>query len=354
MSSTPSSPLKVGINGFGRIGRLVCRAASEKAFLEHIHIVAVNDPFLSVDQMIYLLQHDSVHGAFKGEISKEDDETILLNGKAMKVYAADSPVNIPWASAGAEYIVESTGVFCKRDEAKLHLVASGAKKVIISAPSPDVPMFVIGVNHEDYKSEMTVVSNASCTTNCLAPLAKILDDAFGIEEGLMTTVHAVTPTQKVHDGPSGKDWRGGRASMNNIIPSSTGAAKAVGHVLPNLEGKLTGIALRVPVMDVSLVDLTVRLKAAATYEAVLSAVEIASKGDLKGIVGYTSEAMVSSDFVHDPRSCILDASAGLALNNRFMKLMAWYDNEWGYSNRLLEMLLHMAHVDEMHASAPVS
>lgn len=343
----------LGVNGFGRIGRLTCRSAVEsKAFAETINIVAINDPFLSLDQMIYLFKHDSVHGPFAGTVEKQDEDTMLINGKPVKVFAVSDPENIPWGQVGVETVVESTGVFTKHDQAMLH-VKAGAKKVIVSAPSPDAPMFVIGVNHTEYKPHMMVVSNASCTTNCLAPLAKIIHDSFGIEEALMTTVHAVTSTQVTHDGPSAKDWRGGRAASNNIIPSSTGAAKAVGKVLPDLEGKLTGMALRVPVLDVSVVDLTVKLQRAATYTAIKQCVELASKGEFQGIVGYTEDPVVSSDFIHDPRSCILDANAGIALNDRFVKLIAWYDNEWGYCQRLLDLMMHMAQVDAQHAAAPL-
>lgn len=348
----PDTMLKVGVNGFGRIGRLVCRA-SFASYAGKIDIVAVNDPYLSVDQMIYLFKYDSVHGTFEGSIEKQDEDTMIIDGKPIKVFSKDEPANIPWGQVGVEYVVESTGCFTKLDHALMH-TKGGASKVIISAPSTDAPMFVIGVNHKDYKQDMKVVSNASCTTNCLAPLAKIINDNFGIEEGLMTTVHAVTATQVTQDGPSAKDWRGGRAAGNNIIPSSTGAAKAVGHVIPSLNGKLTGIALRVPVMDVSVVDLTVKLRQAATYDAIKECVKLASMGEMKGIMGYTEDPVVSSDFIHDSRSCILDAGAGVALNDRFVKLIAWYDNEWGYSCRLLDLMLHMADVDALHNSAPVS
>jgi glyceraldehyde 3-phosphate dehydrogenase len=332
--------VKVGINGFGRIGRLVFRAAVNNP---NVEIKAINDPFVDVDYMVYMLKYDTVHGRFKGTASSKDGK-LVVNGKEIAVFACMNANEIPWGKSGAEYVVESTGVFTTIDKASAHF-EGGAKKVIISAPSNDAPMFVMGVNQNKYTKEMKVVSNASCTTNCLAPLAKVIHDNFGIVEGLMTTVHSATNTQKTVDAPSKKDWRGGRSIINNIIPSSTGAAKAVGKVIPELNGKLTGMSLRVPTSDVSVVDLTVRLEKKATYEEIKAAVKKASEGELKGIMEYTEEELVSTDFIGDPHTSIFDAKAGIALNDNFVKLVAWYDNEWGYSNKVLDLILHMAEVD---------
>ncbi len=330
--------IKIGINGFGRIGRLVFRAAIMQP--EVFDVVAINDPFMdSAEYMAYMTKYDTVHGVFQAEIKANGDD-LTVNGDNVKVYKEMDPTQIPWGVAGAEYVVESTGVFTTIEKASAH-IKGGAKKVVISAPSADAPMFVCGVNLETYTNDMNVVSNASCTTNCLAPLAKVINDEFGIEDGLMTTVHATTGTQKTVDSASKKDWRGGRAAQNNIIPSSTGAAKAVGKVIPSLNGKLTGMAFRVPTLDVSVVDLTVNLKKAATYEEICAAVKKASEGSFKGIIGYTDEAVVSSDFITDARTSIFDAEAGIALTDKFVKLVAWYDNEWGYSSKLLDLVKHM-------------
>ncbi|KAK6177590.1 hypothetical protein SNE40_015661 [Patella caerulea] len=331
--------LKIGINGFGRIGRLVMRAAIDN----NVEVVAVNDPFIELDYMVYMFQYDSTHGRFKGEVKAQDGK-LVINGKSIAVHMLRDPSEIPWGASGADYVVESTGVFTTTDKANAHF-KGGAKKVVISAPSADAPMFVMGVNEEKYEKSMTVVSNASCTTNCLAPLVKVINDNFGIEEGLMTTCHAFTATQKIVDGPSNKDWRGGRGAAQNIIPSSTGAAKAVGKVIPELNGKLTGMAFRVPVPDVSVVDLTVRLKKPANYDSIKATVKAASEGKMKGILGYTEDQVVSQDFCGDPRSSIFDAKAGIALNDTFVKLVTWYDNEYGYSNRVIELLQHMYKVD---------
>ncbi len=332
--------VKVGINGFGRIGRLVFRAAMETG---KVDIVGINDPFIDVDYMVYMLRYDTVHGQFKGDIEAKDGK-LVVNGKEICVYAAMNPSEIGWKECGAEYVVESTGVFTTTEKASAHL-AAGAKKVVISAPSADAPMFVMGVNNEKYTKDMTVISNASCTTNCLAPLAKVVNDNFGIIEGLMTTVHATTATQKTVDGPSKKDWRGGRGAAFNIIPSSTGAAKAVGKVIPELNGKLTGMAFRVPTADVSVVDLTCRLEKAASYDDIKAAIKKAADGELKGILGYTEDKVVSSDFIHDSRTSIFDADAGISLNDNFVKLVAWYDNEWGYSNKVVDLIAYAASVD---------
>jgi len=332
--------VKIGINGFGRIGRLVFRAAIDNPEVE---IRGINDPFIDLEYMTYMLRYDSVHGQFPGTIGIEDG-MLVVNGKKIKVYGIMNPEEIPWSECGAEYIVESTGVFTETAKASAHF-KGGAKKVVISAPSKDAPMVVMGVNHDKYTKDMNVVSNASCTTNCLAPLAKVIHENFGIVEGLMTTVHAITATQKTVDGPSKKDWRGGRAAAHNIIPSSTGAAKAVGKVIPELNGKLTGMAFRVPTLDVSVVDLTCRLEKPATYEEIKAAVKKASENELKGIHGYTEDEVVSSDFIHDSRTSIFDAKAGISLNDHFVKLVAWYDNEWGYSNKVVDLILHMAKVD---------
>jgi len=333
--------VKIGINGFGRIGRLVFRAAINNPEVE---IRGINDPFLDVPYMAYMLKYDSVHGQFKGTI-ETGENYLVVNGKKVLVYAAKDPAEIGWKECGAEYIVESTGVFLTKEKAEAHITA-GAKKVIMSAPSKDdTPMFVMGVNHDNYTKDMVFVSNASCTTNCLAPLAKVIHDKFGIVEGLMTTVHSTTATQKTVDGPSAKDWRGGRAAAVNIIPSSTGAAKAVGKVIPSLNGRLTGMSMRIPTIDVSVVDLTVRLDKPATYEEIKAAVKEASENELKGILGYTEDEVVSTDFIGDSRTSIFDAKAGISLNSNFVKLIAWYDNEWGYSNKVVELIMHMAKVD---------
>lgn len=332
--------VKIGINGFGRIGRLVFRAAIDNPAVE---VKGINDPFIDLDYMTYMLRYDTVHGQFQGTITTEDD-MLVVNGKKIKVYGIMNPEEIPWSECGADYIVESTGVFRTIDKASAHF-KGGAKKVVISAPSSDAPMFVMGVNHEKYTKDMKVVSNASCTTNCLAPLAKVIHDNFGIIEGLMTTVHAITATQKTVDSPSKKDWRGGRAAAHNIIPSSTGAAKAVGKVIPELNGKLTGMSFRVPTVNVSVVDLTCRLEKAATYDEIKAAIKKASENELKGILGYTEDAVVSSDFIHDSRTSIFDAKAGIALNDNFVKLVAWYDNEWGYSSKVIDLIMHMSKVD---------
>ena len=332
--------IKVGINGFGRIGRLVFRAGLSNPEIE---FVGVNDPFMSPDYCAYMLRYDSIHGRYDGEVSYTDD-AIIVNGKTVKFYAEKDPANIPWAACGAEYVVESTGVFTTMEKAQAHLQA-GAKKVIISAPSKDAPMFVMGVNENTYTKDMNIVSNASCTTNCLAPLAKVINDEFGIVDGLMTTVHSTTGTQKTVDGPSKKDWRGGRAASGNIIPSSTGAAKAVGKVIPELNGKLTGMSFRVPTLDVSVVDLTVNLAKSATYAEICAAIKKASETNLKGILGYTNEDVVSSDFIGDAHTSIFDEKAGIALTDKFVKLVSWYDNEWGYSNKVLMLIQHMASVD---------
>ena len=333
--------IKVGINGFGRIGRLVFRAACAQP--DKFEVVGINDPFIDLDYMVYMTKYDSIHGKFDGEVGVVDGK-FTVNGRAIEVYAAMSPAEIPWSQCGAEYVVESTGVFTKTEKASGHLQA-GAKKVVISAPSADAPMFVMGVNNDKYTKDMNVVSNASCTTNCLAPLAKVLHDKFGITDGLMTTVHSTTATQKTVDGPSKKDWRGGRAASGNIIPSSTGAAKAVGKVIPELNGKLTGMSFRVPTLDVSVVDLTVNLAKPTTYEEICKAMKDASENELKGTLGYTEDAVVSSDFIGDPRTSIFDAKAGIALTDTFVKLVSWYDNEWGYSNKVLDLIAHMYSVD---------
>jgi len=333
--------IKIGINGFGRIGRLVFRAAVDNPEVE---VRGINDPFIDLDYMVYMLKYDTVHGHFKGEVHTEDGK-LVVNGKKISVYASMNPDEIPWSECGAEYIVESTGVFLTTEKASAHF-KGGAKKVVITAPAKDdTPMFVMGVNNDKYTKDMKVVSNASCTTNCLAPLAKVIHDNFGIVEGLMTTVHSITATQKTVDGPSKKDWRGGRAAAHNIIPSSTGAAKAVGKVIPELKGKLTGMSFRVPTIDVSVVDLTCRLEKPATYDEIKEAIKKASEGELKGILGYTEDDVVSSDFIGDPRTSIFDAKAGISLNDHFVKLVSWYDNEWGYSNKVLDLIMHMAKVD---------
>ncbi|CAN1750004.1 Glyceraldehyde-3-phosphate dehydrogenase GAPCP2, chloroplastic [Linum perenne] len=342
LRSRTAGKIKVGINGFGRIGRLVLRIATSR---DDIDVVAVNDPFIDAKYMAYMLKYDSTHGNFNGTITVLDESTLEINGKQIKISSKREPADIPWGDFGAEYVVESSGVFTTIDKAADHK-KGGATKVVISAPSADAPMFVVGVNEQTYQSNMDVVSNASCTTNCLAPLAKVVHEEFGILEGLMTTVHATTATQKTVDGPSMKDWRGGRGASQNIIPSSTGAAKAVGKVLPELNGKLTGMAFRVPTPNVSVVDLTCRLEKSASYDDVKAAIKYepwyASEGPLKGILGYTDEDVVSNDFVGDSRSSIFDAKAGIGLSSSFMKLVSWYDNEWGYSNRVLDLIGHMA------------
>jgi len=342
-----SNKIKVGVNGFGRIGRLVVRAAIERHG-ESIELVHINDPFLDTKYAAYQFQYDTAHGPWKGTVDSDKDN-LIINGHKIRFSGEKNPDQIPWKQSGAEYICESTGVFTDKTKAELHL-KGGAKKVVISAPakSPDVPTYVLGVNHEDYNSDNTVISNASCTTNCLAPLAKIINDNYGIEEGLMTTVHAMTATQLTVDGPSkgGKDWRGGRAAGYNIIPSSTGAAKAVGLCIPQLKGKLTGMAFRVPTVDVSVVDLTVRIKKGAKFEDIKATIKKECEGRLKGIYAYTEDEVVSSDFLHNAHSGIFDAGASIALNDNFLKLVSWYDNEWGYSNRLVELLDHVGRVDK--------
>ena len=327
--------MKVAINGFGRIGRLVFRAGMER---DDIEIVAIND-MLDPDYMAYLLKYDTMHGRYTGKV-EHTETSMIVNGHEIKVYKEKDPANLPWKELGVDYVVESTGLFTTTEKASAHLKA-GAKKVVISAPSADAPMFVMGVNETSYDPSMTVVSNASCTTNCLAPLAKIINDEFGIETGLMTTVHSTTNTQRTVDGVSLKDWRGGRAASANIIPSSTGAAKAVGKVIPQLSGKLTGMSMRVPTLDVSVVDLTVNLKRPTTYKEICEAVRRASEGPMKGIMGYTEDAVVSSDFLGDSCSSIFDADAGIMLTDTFVKLISWYDNEWGYSNRLLDLISYI-------------
>ncbi|XP_075868695.1 glyceraldehyde-3-phosphate dehydrogenase 2 [Nelusetta ayraudi] len=330
------SDLSVGINGFGRIGRLVLRACLEKG----IKVVAINDPFIELSYMVYMFKYDSTHGRYKGDVSMKDDK-LIVDGNAINVYQCMKPAEIPWGSAGAKYVVESTGVFLSLEKANLHL-QGGAQRVVVSAPSPDAPMFVMGVNEDKYDpSSMTIVSNASCTTNCLAPLAKVIHDNFGIEEALMTTVHAYTATQKTVDGPSAKAWRDGRCAHQNIIPASTGAAKAVGKVIPELNGKLTGMAFRVPVADVSVVDLTCRLSKPASYAEIKKAVKKAAEGPMKGFLGYTEDQVVSSDFIGDTHSSIFDAGAGISLNDNFVKLISWYDNEYGYSHRVADLLNYM-------------
>ena len=335
--------IKIGINGFGRIGRLVFRAAITNPDL--YDVVGINDPFIDPDYMVYMVKYDSIHGRFEGEVSSKDNK-LVVNGKEIAVYAEKDPAMIPWKDCGAVYVVESTGVFTDSVKAAAHITA-GAKKVVISAPAKDkeTPTFVCGVNLDKYTKDMTIVSNASCTTNCLAPLAKVINDKFGIAEGLMTTVHSTTATQKTVDGPSKKDWRGGRAAAGNIIPSSTGAAKAVALAIPELKGKLTGMSFRVPTLDVSVVDLTVSLEKKTTYDEICAAIKEASETTMKGILGYTEDAVVSSDFISDPRTSIFDAKAGIMLNDHFVKLVSWYDNEWGYSNKVLELIQHMAKVD---------
>ena len=330
--------IKVGINGFGRIGRLVFRAAMTR---DDIEIVGIND-LIDVDYMVYMLKYDTMHGRFNGTVETKDGK-LIVNGQAIRVTAEKDPANLKWDEVGAEYVLESTGLFLTKEKAEAHIKA-GAKRVVMSAPSKDdTPMFVMGVNNKEYKGQ-TIVSNASCTTNCLAPITKVMNDKFGVIEGLMTTVHATTATQKTVDGPSMKDWRGGRAAAGNIIPSSTGAAKAVGKVIPELNGKLTGMSFRVPTLDVSVVDVVFRLAKDASYDEIKAAMKEASEGEMKGILGYTEEEVVSSDFLGDARTSIFDAKAGIALNKNFVKLVSWYDNEWGYSNKCLDLIAHMATV----------
>ena len=331
--------MKIGINGFGRIGRLAFRAAMQR---KDIEVVGIND-LVEPDYMAYMLKYDSTHGIFDGTVDVKDGN-LIVNGKTIRVTAEKDPANLKWNEIGAEYIIESTGLFLTQETAQKHIDA-GAKKVVMSAPAKDdTPTFVMGVNHKSLTADQNIVSNASCTTNCLAPITKVLIDNFGIVEGLMTTIHATTATQKTVDGPSAKDWRGGRGASQNIIPSSTGAAKAVGLVLPSIKGKLTGMAFRVPVADVSVVDLTVRLEKPATYEQIKKAMKDASEGELKGILGYTEDAVVSQDFIGDARTSIFDADAGIALNDNFVKIVSWYDNEWGYSNKIIDLLQHMSTV----------
>ncbi len=329
--------VKIGINGFGRIGKLTFQAALGK---EEVEIVAINDPFITADYMAYMLKYDTIHGRFEGDVRGEEGK-LIINGKEIKVYNEMDPKNIPWGEDGVDYVLECSGVFTTLEKAQAHIDA-GAKKVIISAPSKDAPMFVMGVNNEEYDPSMNIISNASCTTNCLAPLAKVINDNFGIKDGLMTTVHSITATQKTVDGSSKKDWRGGRAASYNIIPSSTGAAKAVGKVIPSLNGKLTGMAFRVPTTDVSVVDLTCNLEKPATYEEICAAVKKATENEMKGIMEYVDEPLVSSDFIHDEHTSIFDAKAGIALTDTFVKLVAWYDNEWGYSNKLVDLAIYVS------------
>lgn len=332
--------VKIGVNGFGRIGRLVTRVTLGR---DDVEVVAINDPFIDVEYMRYMLQYDTIHGPLNADI-KVVDGGLEINGNFIKVTNCKEPSEIPWRDSGAEYVIESSGVFTTMEKAAAHF-NGGAKKVIISAPSADAPMFVMGVNNDKYTKDINIVSNASCTTNCLAPLAKVVNDNFGIVEGLMTTVHSTTATQKTVDGPSKKDWRGGRAATYNIIPSSTGAAKAVGKVIPELQGKLTGMSFRVPTLDVSVVDLTCRLAKPATYDDIVLAIKHACDNGMKGIMSWTEDAVVSSDFISDPHTSIFDVKAGISLNDNFVKLVAWYDNEWGYSNKTVDLVVHMAKVD---------
>merc|ERR1711964_34849 len=336
--------VNVGINGFGRIGRIVFRNSLSHADTD---VVAVNDPFIDLDYMVYMLKYDSTHGRFDGEVSARDDK-LIVNGRAIHVYAEKDPSNIPWSESGALYVIDSTGVFKSIEKASAHL-KGGARKVVVSAPSEDAPMYVCGVNMDSYKPSDNIVSNASCTTNCLAPLAKVVHDKFGIIEGLMSTVHATTATQKTVDGPSAKDWRGGRAAGANIIPSSTGAAKAVGKVIPDLNGKLTGMAFRVPTVNVSVVDLTARIKKPASYDAIKKAMKEAAEGPMKGILAYTEDEVVSSDFIGNDASSTFDSKAGISLNDNFVKLVSWYDNEFGYSRRVVDLLVYVAGKDQAGA-----
>ncbi len=328
--------IKIGINGFGRIGRLALRVATQR---ENVQVVGIND-LLDVDYLAYMLKYDSVHGRFDGEVDVKDGK-LIVNGKEIRITAERNPEDLKWDEVGAEYVIEATGIFKTKETAGKHIKA-GAKKVIISAPSSDAPMFVMGVNHKELKADEAVFSNASCTTNCLAPIAKVLHDNFEITDGLMTTIHAATATQNTVDAPSAKDWRGGRSAIHNIIPSSTGAAKAVGKVIPSLNGKLTGMSFRVPTMDVSVVDLTVNIKKSATYEEVCKVMKEASEGELKGILGYTEELVVSQDFVGETRTSVFDANAGIALTGNFIKVVSWYDNEYGYSTKIVDLLEYSA------------
>ena len=337
--------VKIGINGFGRIGRLVLRASLNNP---QAQVVGINDPFVDAEYMEYMLKYDTVHGRFKGTVEAKDGK-LVVNGQPINIVAEQDPTKIPWGTWGATYVVESTGVFTDMEKAQAHITA-GAKKVVISAPSKDAPMFVMGVNHNSYRPEMNIVSNASCTTNCLAPIAKVLHDNWGISEALMTTVHAVTATQKTVDGPSKKDWRGGRGAGFNIIPSSTGAAKAVGKVIPDLNGKLTGMAFRVPTADVSVVDLTARLAKPAKYDEIKAAMKKASETTMKGVLGYTEDEVVSSDFIGESNTSVFDAKAGIALNDNFVKVVSWYDNEWGYSCKVVDLIMYMAKSDAAYAS----
>jgi len=331
------STIKVGINGFGRIGRLVFRAACER---DDVEVVGIND-LVDVDYLAYMLKYDSTHGQFNGDVEVKDGK-LIVNGKNVRVTAERDPANLKWDEIGADYIAEATGIFLTKETAEAHLKA-GAKKVVLTGPSKDdTPMFVMGVNNNEYTADVNIVSNASCTTNCLAPIAKVLNDNWGIEEGLMTTVHATTATQKTVDGPSAKDWRGGRGAGQNIIPSSTGAAKAVGKVIPALNGKVTGMAFRVPTPDVSVVDFTVRLKKGASYEEIKSAMKAASEGAMAGVLGYTEDAVVSNDFIGDARTSIFDAGAGIQMSEKFVKVVSWYDNEWGYSTKVVDLMEYMA------------
>ena len=332
--------IKIGINGFGRIGNLAFQAALEK---EDVEVIAINDPFIAADYMAYMVKYDSIHGRFKGDV-KGEGNTLTVNGKDVKVYNEMDPHNVPWGQDGVDYVLECSGAFTTMEKAQAHLDA-GAKKVVISAPSKDAPMFVMGVNQETYDPSMNIVSNASCTTNCLAPLAKVINDKYGIVDGLMTTVHSTTATQKTVDGASKKDWRGGRAASGNIIPSSTGAAKAVGKVIPSLDGKLTGMAFRVPTLDVSVVDLTCNLATPTTYEDICNTMKEAAEGSMKGIIEYVDEDVVSSDFISDEHTSIFDAKAGIQLTDTFVKLVAWYDNEWGYAHKLVDLACYMAEKD---------
>lgn len=328
--------VRIGINGFGRIGRLVMRVCSKR---NDVEVVGVNDPFLDIDYAKYMLEHDSIHGKFDGKVSVKDN-MLVVNGKKTEFFAEKEPDKLAWKRLNVDVVIEATGKFTSLEGASLHLKA-GAKKVIVSAPGKNMPMFVMGVNENEYKSDMNVISNASCTTNCLAPLAKVINDAFGIEEGLMTTVHSTTATQLTVDGASKKDWRGGRAASYNIIPSTTGAAKAVGEVIPELKGKLTGMSFRVPTLDVSVVDLTCRLKKPTTYENIVKAIKKAAKGEMAGVLGWTEDAVVSSDFIGESQTCVFDVNSGIMISPTFVKLVAWYDNEWGYSNKTVDLAVHI-------------
>ena len=328
--------VKIGINGFGRIGRLVLRVCAKR---KDVDVVAINDPFMDLDYAKYLFTHDTIHGKFDGTCEVKDNK-LYVDGLPIEFYTEKEPDLIPWKNQDVDVVIESTGKFTKYEDAVKHLTG-GAKKVIVSAPGKNMPMFVMGVNNDDYSDEMKVVSNASCTTNCLAPLAKVINDAFGIEEGLMTTVHSVTATQLTVDGPTKKDWRGGRAASYNIIPSSTGAAKAVGEVIPTLKGKLTGMSMRVPTLNVSVVDLTLKLKKPTSYEEIVETIKKACDGNMKGIMGWTDDAVVSSDFIGDPRTSIFDVNAGIMMSPTFVKLIAWYDNEWGYSNKTVDLAVYI-------------